>query len=453
MRSYCIVMAVLSLIVLTSTRSRAEIGIWISSAEIANFPTSGSLWDNLKAEADQATGTPNLSNQDDPVNVRVLAKAIVYARTQQENYRQDVISAVNAAMGTEAGARALALGREIAAYVIAADLVGLPPADDATFRSWLSGVRTYPTTGGPASLIESHEDRPNNWGTHAGGSRIAIAAYLNDTQEIARCAQVFKGWLGDRNSYANFSYGDLSWQSDQSNPVGINPQGATIQGQDVDGVLPDDQRRAGSFSWPPTKENYVYEALQGVLAQAVILSRLGNDVWNWENQAILRAYQWLYTNHFKVQINDSTFLYDQSFPAEGDDRWQLPLIDYFYGTNFWDGSPTSGGKNLGWTCWTHQAKPVSIVRIKKIENSPELNLFPNPFHSVLTLNYTVDEPGVMQLDVFNLDGKIVETVRSTQNGRGTYSIQWLPDHLPAGQYLVNFKLDKKTRSKLVGLVK
>ena len=42
-----------------------------------------------------------------------------------------------------------------------------------------------------------------------------------------------------------------------------------------DGVLPDDQRRSGGFVWPPTKENYVWEALQGAIAQAVILHRAG----------------------------------------------------------------------------------------------------------------------------------------------------------------------------------
>src|SRR6185436_3561741 len=123
------------------------------------------------------------------------------------------------------------------------------------------------------TLRSTHEKRPNNWGTHAGASRAAVAVYLGDQAELDRCAQVFKGWLRDRSAYAGFEYGDVSWQADPSHPVGINPRGATKSGHNIDGVLPDDQRRAGGFTWPPPKENYVWEALQGALLAALVLER------------------------------------------------------------------------------------------------------------------------------------------------------------------------------------
>jgi len=62
------------------------------------------------------------------VNVRVLANALVFARTGDPARRARVVEACRAAMGTEAGGRTLALGRELLAYVVAADLVGLPLA-------------------------------------------------------------------------------------------------------------------------------------------------------------------------------------------------------------------------------------------------------------------------------------------------------------------------------------
>src|SRR3972149_4721930 len=150
-------------------------------------------------------------------------------------------------------------------------------------------------------------------------------------------AQVFKGWLGDRSAHAGFEYGDLAWQCDPGNPVGINPAGCTKQGHSVDGVLPDDQRRGGGFTWPPPHENYVWEALQGALVQAVLLHRAGYDVWNWEDQALLRAARWLHEQ--------------ASFPATGDDSWQPHIINFYYGTGFPAPVPSSPGKNLGWTDW------------------------------------------------------------------------------------------------------
>ncbi|MEP6664839.1 MAG: alginate lyase family protein [Nocardioidaceae bacterium] len=129
----------------------------------------------------------------------MLAKALVYARTGVNSYRSEVTQALRAVMGTE-GESTLALGRELAAYLIAADLIGLQEADpvlDATFRGWLSGLLDRTLAEGD-SLTSTHERRPNNWGTRAGASRAVVAAYLGDTAELGRVAKVFRGWVGDR---------------------------------------------------------------------------------------------------------------------------------------------------------------------------------------------------------------------------------------------------------------
>ncbi|HEX6885093.1 MAG TPA: DNRLRE domain-containing protein [Planctomycetota bacterium] len=312
-------------------------GVWTSAAELAALATTGSAWNALLAEANRATGTPNVADQDDDTDVRVLAKALVYARTGNGAYRDQVVDACVRAIGTEVGGRTLALGRNLIGYVLAADLVGLPAAQDTAFRAWLRVCLSETLDG--KTLRSTHEERPNNWGTHAGASRAAVAAYLGDDAELARCAQVFRGWLGDRSAYAGFAYGDLSWQADPSRPVGINPRGATRNGHSIDGVVADDQRRAGGFTWPPPQENYVWEALQGALAQAVILSRTGYSAWEWEDQALLRAVRWLHE--------------ECAYPAEGDDTWQPHVVNRFYAMDFPAPIPSTPGKNVGWTDWTY----------------------------------------------------------------------------------------------------
>ena len=319
-------------------RVRDAKDIWISARELASRPMAGAAWERLKQQADSPAGIPNLKDQNQMNNVHVLAKALVFARTGETRYRDEVRTQCMAAIGTEVGGRTLALGRELAAYVIAADLVGLDAGEDKVFRTWLQACLRENLQG--KTLQSTHEERPNNWGTHAGASRAAIAVYLGDRAELARTARVFRGWLGDRSAYRGFAYGDLSWQHSVQRPVGINRKGASKLGYSIDGVLPDDQRRAGLFVWPPPQENYVYEALQGALVQAVILSRAGyDDVWNWSDRALLRAYRWLY------DVAD--------YPATGDDEWQLPLVDRFYHTSFWNRTRVTPGKNMGWTDWTH----------------------------------------------------------------------------------------------------
>jgi hypothetical protein len=314
-------------------------GIWLSSAEIAKLPMSGSAWSRVKSDADGSLGSPNIADQVSQHDTKTLAAALVYARTGQASYRAKAADAIISAIGTEKGGRTLALARNLVSYVIAADLINLKSYDagkDQQFRSWLAAVRNETLDG--KTLISTHEVRPNNWGTHAGASRIAADLYLGDKADLAKAAQVFKGWLGDRAAYVGFTYGQLDWQADPSKPVGINPKGATKSGHSIDGVLPDDQRRAGGFTWPAQKENYVWEALQGAVVQAELLSRAGYDAWNWSDKAMWRAINWEYN------VN--------GFPATGDDTWQIYIINKAYGTSF-STSGASTGKNMDYTDWMY----------------------------------------------------------------------------------------------------
>lgn len=322
----------------------AREGIWISVEELRELPTEGPAWEHLVEAAERDPGRPDLSDQDQMNNVWILARALVHARTGQERYRTEVREACMEAIGTEAGGRTLALGRELAAYVIAADLVGLEPAEDERFRAFLRDVRARDLDG--RTLISTHEDRPNNWGTHAGASRMAVAAYLGDDEDLARAAAVFRGWLGEREHYAGFRYSEpMSWHADESSPVGINAAGATIDGESVDGVIPDDMRRGCGFRFPPCETGYPWGALEGALVMAEILHRRGYDAWQWGERALLRAV---------------TFLRDlgERFPgdgwwAEGDDEWQVWLVNHAYGTDFPAATSAREGKNMGWTDWTH----------------------------------------------------------------------------------------------------
>ncbi|MCI0395016.1 MAG: alginate lyase family protein, partial [Chloroflexi bacterium] len=321
-----------------STLPQPYRGLWLGGPELAALPTSGPAWENLLAGAAEDTGEPRLRNQDDDTDVYVLAKALVYARTGDEEYRAEVLEAIEAAMGTEERGRTLALGRNLVSYVIAADLVNLPadPALDGLFHRWLRSLLMAELSD--RTLRSTHEERPNNWGSHAGAARVAIALYLGDDVELAQAARVFKGYLGDRDAYADFQYGELWWQADPLHPVGINPPGAMLNGHLIGGAQPEEMRRGGPFQWPPEETGYPWEALQGAIVQAQLLYRAGYNTWEWQDQALRRAAQ---------------FLYDLGWPPTGDDEWQPWLLNYAYGPTFPATTPARPGKNMGWTDWTH----------------------------------------------------------------------------------------------------
>jgi len=382
-----VVAAVLAALVPVGTGHAGPAGgkeIWISAADLAALPMSGEAWRNLELEANKPTGSPDVSDKNDSTNVRTMAKALVYARSGVSRYRTEVIDACMAAIGTEEGGDTLALGRNLIGFVLAADLVVLPPDKDSRFRDWLEDVRVKKL--GNRTLISTHEDRPNNWGTHAGGSRVAVALYLGDMLDVERSARVFQGWLGDRSVYAQFSYGSTSWQGDASKPVGINAKNTTKEGHPVDGVLADDQRRSGGFRWPPRKENYVYEALQGVLAQAVMLDRAGYDVWNWSDKALLRAFEWLHEQ--------------ADYPAEGDDTWEPHLVNHFYGTSFPAPVPTRPGKNVGWTDWTHGSGTGTPIASRCTETPLTVGCRSAEKAAVKVVNGDLDAASSLQLSWF-----------------------------------------------------
>lgn len=327
----------LALLLLTLVPAAGGATVWLTADELHRLPVQGPAWDALVALASRAPIVPSLADQEDSSNVETLALALYAARTGDQSAAQRVRDILGKLPGTERGARTLAIGRELAAYVVAADLVGLPPDRDASFRRWLGTLLERDFRG--RTLRSTHEDRPNNWGTHAGASRLAIAAYLEDDHEIERSAFVLRGWLGEDDGWQGFQFGETWWQAPGPRYYGINPAEASIQGHPVGGVLPDDQRRGGPFRWPPPRENYVYEALQGALAQALLLERQGYDAWSWGDRALLRAFTWL---HEQAQ-----------YPAQGDDTWMPHVINRVYGTSFPAPCPARPGKGLGFTDWIY----------------------------------------------------------------------------------------------------
>jgi len=314
--------------------------IFLTKDEILSLPTTGGGWTAVKTAADQAPSSPQLSNQDERENVRTLARALVYLRTGTTSYRDKVVATLKLVPGTESGGRVLALGRKLGAYICAADLVGYR---DATWVQFVKDVRRK--TLDSKTLIGISEGKVNNWGSSAIWSRTCAAAYLGETAELARCAQVFKFYLGDRTAGfipANDAFGCMAWQPDASKPCVICGPAAILQGHLMSGALPEELRRyggdCGAFTWPPPKENYEYSALEGLFATAWVLSQNGfPDVWDWSDKALLRVMTWLYVT--------------SNFPAVGDDTHTPHLPNAIYGTNFAAASPSAHGKLWGFEDW------------------------------------------------------------------------------------------------------
>lgn len=331
--------------------------LWISSQEIAALPASGAAWDRMRTAANGSFGSSALYNQDADHPEWTLAAALVAAKkgpsemcgsTSCQAKAIASIMDITDDTGTTGGGdgRALGLGRNLMAYVIAADVVNLKqvdPAKHSSFVSFLRQIVNKPTTE-CGTLRECHAKRPNNWGTMTGASRIAADRYMGDAADLAIAAKIFKGFVGDRASYSSFEFGSgaSDWMCDTANPRPLNPTACIKSGKNLSGALPDDMRRGGGFTWPPTPTNYAWGAYSAIVAQAELLHRAGYDSYNWEDKAILRAMQFNANNMASSASNATS--------------WVPWVVKKRYGAGSFNYTPQAngGGRLMDWADWTHQ---------------------------------------------------------------------------------------------------
>jgi hypothetical protein len=120
-------------------------GIWVERSVLMQRPTRGEDWNELLADARRPAGRANIADQDSNHDLYTLADALVCVRLGE--HCDEARAGVLAAVGTEAGARWLAVGRNLGSYVIAADLLdlregGVHGADGTSVERWMKGWLT-----------------------------------------------------------------------------------------------------------------------------------------------------------------------------------------------------------------------------------------------------------------------------------------------------------------------
>jgi hypothetical protein len=317
--------------------SSPSVGIWISPAEIAKLPTSGTAWSNLHAVAKGSWGTPTVADQNSDADVNTLAGALVATRLNDNGMRTRVRQQLMTLASSHPYDRVLALARELPSYVIAADLVGLDSGQRAKFEAFLIEARSHKMDGhsGGNDLVSTAMRSANNWGTMARGALAAVDVYLGDKTGLANVARAQNAWLGG-TSTNTLQYSGTNWHAGKL--AGINARGTTISGRSVDGVLPEDQRRTGEFAWPAPKGSYPHEGLQGAVVASVILHRAGVLDFNAGDRALERAERWLTDVNANAASND-----------DGNTPW---LINKYGGSRFARSEWANPGKNIGWAAWT-----------------------------------------------------------------------------------------------------
>ncbi|MCZ6667764.1 MAG: hypothetical protein O6932_03765 [Gammaproteobacteria bacterium] len=365
--------------------------IWISQQDLNQLPQSGAAYEDMRDHADGSWVDPGLTDQDErrDSGIHTLAGYYMWVLTGERQYLTKVTDQLRGIIGLIVDGEAVSghtdweshhTGRKLTAHVIAADGIrGQDTAFDSDFADFLIVLSTFqhPSGGGgsPSRLQDCSEDRPNNIGNMCRLAMVAIHAYLQDnTIDMDRLINVHKGYLGDLSAYNSFKYGNLEWQCDPDNPVGINPAGCTIQvsGETLDvGGGQTEELRRGAFEFPLPPVNYHWTNLQGVVPMTQILHNLGYTAWEWSDQAVKRALDF---NHRPIFSPCSGSVCSTN-PAVGDDKYVPFIANCAIGTTYPTQVPSGKGRTLAWTDWTHGPNsPVCGVTQNHTTPMPPENL-------------------------------------------------------------------------------
>ncbi|MEM6335241.1 MAG: DUF5074 domain-containing protein [Bacteroidota bacterium] len=91
-----------------------------------------------------------------------------------------------------------------------------------------------------------------------------------------------------------------------------------------------------------------------------------------------------------------------------------------------------------------------------LDNEPELPIslaglavYPNPFANAATLELELEQPAMVQVDVYTLDGRLVQTLDAGERPAGAATLRIEGASWPAGAYLVRVVIDGQAASRLV----
>jgi len=72
----------------------------------------------------------------------------------------------------------------------------------------------------------------------------------------------------------------------------------------------------------------------------------------------------------------------------------------------------------------------------------QLHSFPNPSTTATTISYHIPNNNQVQLQLYDLNGRLIETIFNQKQGQGNYQVRVPTDHLSKGIYFCKLQSDK-----------
>ena len=167
-----------------------------------------------------------------------------------------------------------------------------------------------------------------------------------------------------------------------------------------------------------------------------------------------------YARNYQLQISDDTTNWSTFYTAE------------YGGPGFIDLTPFQGVKGrylrifcskrasdtLGYSLWEFEVYDSILISTGYDENIQKnkkelLTCYPNPAHTTVVIDYTLDLPNNIRLSIIDLLGNEVTELEKGFKPEGNYRITWNTETYPQGEYVCCLYLGNKRFTKKIILLK
>jgi hypothetical protein len=103
-----------------------------------------------------------------------------------------------------------------------------------------------------------------------------------------------------------------------------------------------------------------------------------------------------------------------------------------------------------------------VTHVEKLSGSTAVELpntltlspaFPNPFNPVTTVTYGLPNDGMVNVAIYDVNGRMIETLASGFVNAGNYSVDWNAESQPSGMYFLKIQFGNEIKSEKIMLVK
>ena len=117
--------------------------------------------------------------------------------------------------------------------------------------------------------------------------------------------------------------------------------------------------------------------------------------------------------------------------------------------------------------WGHEGVPfvngtgmVTIDNVLSVDEAIQFptefslnQIYPNPFNPVTTIQYDIAAKGETSLRIFDLSGRLIETLIHENLEPGHHEIKWKPTNIPSGLYFIELRSGTERNIQKITLLK